>query len=464
MSWGRPKKVRNGSRPSPPAGAIVILALVIGVSGFSLLSAADGQVRIHIDPQVPEGISPDGQRIYVVTETDGIITAPRLRIKAENLPALKKVYLSCLFIPGPHRNPTKLSRTPFIISPSFRGKLINNHTCYLTTGPRGTIEVEFRCEPYAGDRYILSLSRGLPPRVYRYPDRRQHRILKREALASRVFSVWKILYLEPVKVIRGVRFPRSVLQRLADNLSGMNIECRYAPDPVIIDPREKNLALFFSSGDAADPSAPVLRYGPRMGVDMDFLMEMINRRFSDQRPHTLNIIIFGFQSPDSDLIRNSVTGLSQEYGENVPRELIDYAELHFNSQAVYADQVGGQSPVIFCWSDFFYRVAQLWRVEHAALLARALLHEIGHYMMRHSRPRSEELSGFDPHGHLREETAAEDPFIMSGISRIPARERKFLKNLQWHPLTQRIIRRSFILKPPDGNNRKKQQQAIAAGR
>lgn len=453
MSWRKSRKALKADPPVPAGRAVFLLALLVLPFGLPPAAPVEGP-QIHITARTTGGISPDGQRVYVVKETEGVITAPRIRITVRGLPVGRKVFLSCHFIPGPYRRLTELSRTPFILNPSGRVKLVNNRICQLTTGNRGTAEVGFRCEPYAGDRYILLLSRGLPSRVHRYPHRRQQRIMEKNALASRVFSIWKIMNLEPVKVLRGVRFPPEVMGRVADNLSRLNIEVRYSPDLVTLDPRDKQMIPYFSAADSTGPQGMVARYGPRLGVDMDFLMEMINRRFSDRRPDTLNIIIFGFQSRHSDLIRNSHPGISSVYGETPSRDLLDPGELNFNFQAVYVDQRGGQSPVIFCWSDFFYMAAHFWRVEHAALLTRAILHEIGHYLMRHSRPRTEELSGFDPQGHLREDILGGDTYIMSGISRSPARLRKFLKNLQWHPLTQRIFRRSFFLKPPEGYDRR----------
>jgi hypothetical protein len=77
------------------------------------------------------------------------------------------------------------------------------------------------------------------------------------------------------------------------------------------------------------------------------------------------------------------------------------------------------------------------------LMARVLLHDTGHFLMIKTKPLEAEEAILDDQGHIKSELTPDRIFIMSGIGKSSWLERRFIKNLRWHSVVQRIIGRYF---------------------
>ena len=424
---------------------ILLPALIL--RGSPGISSPGPPITLTITGKTAGIYDPRRHRVYVQAQENGVIQTPRLQIRVTGLPGHQKIFILCRFIPGPYREVTMPGRSLFQIS-GGKGRILNMNTCQLTADSSGEARVDFVCTRYAGDRFVLMVQYAAESFAVGQNYANFSRRLEKNARAIAVFDLWKRMVIEDLHILKGVRFPGDgVMNLVRENLARLHIDCEISLARGRIDPALPSLSPFFSAAGLGTDSSGSRRYGPRLGADMDFLLESLHRMYSDRKAHTLKIIIFGFISPELDLLKE---GAFFGYDRVISRRQLETRELNFNFQALYLDQEQGRAPVIFCWSDFFYLLSRWWRVPHDQLLARVLLHEIGHFLMRHSRFREKELHCFDPHGHLLESVTGNRTFMMQGISPLRGREKVFLRDMQWHPVTQRIIRRSFILSDGDG--------------
>jgi hypothetical protein len=304
----------------------------------------------------------------------------------------------------------------------------NMYSTSTITNKYGESYILFTASTYAGDRYKIIVRENKDNATI--PT-----IAKSNALV-----VWKRLYIEKPKVLKNVRFPQDTLNLVRTNLEKLNIELMTTGGRIILDPKHRGISNFFGN-DTGD-----LRYGPNNMIDFTYMLKFSRYKLTDKNQSTINVVIMGSRSKESDLIKNRSSSPSQRLqSENhfytYKKKDVDYRENYTNANAI---AYSGDSPSIFIWSDYCWVVSKILKMPHEKVLAGIILHELGHHLLMFERGKEEWNQILDSSGHLSEILTTQRS-IMNGIDiRSERREKKFFKNPKWHPEIEKLIRRDFI--------------------
>lgn len=356
-----------------------------------------------------------------------------------------RVYWSYVYTPA-YEEPGQTASLHFNPFSSCSGFTLSKKDDSTTADEKGETRVRFTSSTYAGDSFrIGACFHSLGSSEERFAA---------AAVTSGPLVTWKRLYLEQPKVLKNVRFPNSTWKWVRSNLETLNIELiiEEKNNPAELDPVRCRTADYFSGPKDGD-----LRYGPRLNADMNLMLWHISERSGDDRPETINVVILGAVSQDHDLIKNSPLPTTQppqpvNYDYSYKRRDVNPSEFLSNGTAV---ALLGDYPSIFIWSDYWWIFSRVVKVDHDKTLARAILHELGHHLLKPVKGKTGKI--LDNQNHLSKKITIQRS-IMNGYrlmqvdrSRKPTfhpesirRERRFIKNPTWHPQVERLIRRFYI--------------------
>lgn len=353
-----------------------------------------------------------------------------------------RIYWSYEYIKGPLNTRDSLYINPFFQYTTYLFQRQDNSTI---ADEKGETAILFIGTSYAGDRFRVGAgSRPGQNNAERFID---------AEIKSQPLSVWKRLYLEQPKVLKGVKFPETTWEAVCSNLARLNIEVRIKHPAIELDPLQPGFSSYFS-GAKED-----YRYGPGLSPDFTAALSNIARRTADIDPETINVIILGAISADYDLIKARALSSSgppcpANYNYLYRRKNIDRDEFMSHGSAL---AMLGDCPTIFIWADYWWVYSKLVKVGHDKVLARTILHELGHHLLKSQLGAPGSI--LDRCGHLSPAVTT-DRSIMNGynvlaLSRMGkfcfsweaiSQEKRFIKNPTWHPLEEQLIRQYYI--PP----------------
>jgi hypothetical protein len=409
-----------------------------------IFTAASGQAELcrmslaGIGREDLRSIGPDF-RIYVGREGDRP-RKPRLLVRVHGLNPGSKVYWHCGYVTGP-LNDAQAGASSFLSAAA--GHAFHAAEVSSLADGSGRAAVEFTGTTYAGDRFRLGW--GLKPHAQ--AEASWHG----PGAGGVSLTVWKRLYLEPVKVLKNVRFPASVWERVSRRLAAINIELRMAGGFEEIDPWRRELAGFFHSGGNGPGRGPGFdpRYGPliRPWQEQGMVLKDLARLTSDGDSETISVVVLGAFSRGNDLIADAgVEPPSPRPVDYAHRYLKHDLNLDELSQAGMGSAIGGDCPAIFIWSDFWWLVSRVLKLSHEETLERVILHELGHQLLNALPSPASAL--LDENGHLYERFCL-GKTIMGGFgplltSNQRAAEKKFIRNPGWHDRVEILIRGGYL--------------------
>lgn len=310
---------------------------------------------------------------------------------------------------------------------SFKNYSFNRKSQSSQSDESGSVKVLFTTGHVAGDRLQFGASLS-PPRL-------GYLSLSRANIKSPPIVLWKRLYLEYPKVLQGVHFPLATWNGVTRALNQTFIELILNPTPQVLDPKDLSLPDIFY-GPEED-----LRYGPRSRFGYGYALQKLTE-VDDSLKYTINLFILGAHSRGRDLIKGT-------FKPPLPQP-VDYA-FPYKSRMIEINETGnvgtglaagGHSPCVIVWSDYWYMCAKKLKVPHHKMLARVLLHEIGHHLLKSENLQDHPL--LDQYGHLRQ-PPAHTYTIMGGYTLDPQTpNRRFIKKPKWHPKIKSLIQSNYI--------------------
>ena len=288
---------------------------------------------------------------------------------------------------------------------------------------------------------------------------------RRALLKSKPFRIWKRVFLEPPRVLKHVQFPVQTWEWVIKNLEKLHIEVVGLKNSIELDPSHPDISHHF------DHTHKDLRYGPRTDRDFGLALQQISNQFSDRDPKTINFIILGALSKDRDLISPVKENLS------LPPQPVNYhypykkRDINLNEAYTYGTgyAFGGECPSIVIFSDFWFMASKILDMPHEKILARVILHELGHHLLMNKTGGKY----LDPYGHPLKPIASYQSIITplatkytihmkkgimhgmqfihlnrSGETTISSEgknaERQLIKKLVWNKDIERLIRKNFL--------------------
>lgn len=392
-------------------------------------------------------------RAYVTREGKNQ-KSPRFLLEVTGIRPGTRIFWSYDHESGPYNPADKLPLDPFI---SYENHGFNHWTDSTVADQKGESRVMVRTSCYAGDRFRFGAGFKQYAAGFRDEDAMSIRF-RNAVLKTRPVTIWKRIFFENPKILKNVLFPQETWRHVVQNLETLNIECRGAFRPQIIDPSDRRIFYYFythpddpSRGKGKDP-----RYGPEGYGPMEVMISRLNIMFSDEKKNTINILLMGAISQQRDLIKNQFPAnrslIPAQYQHRYRNSEIDMMEWRAYKTGL---SMTGQSPAIVIWSDFWWLASKAIGVSHAKSLARVILHELGHHLLMF-RTENQEKS-LDSKGHLHPTLVTRKSMMTgSGIFRLNRRgrptvspnvmriERHFINNPTWHPKIQMLIRRDYV--------------------
>ncbi len=438
-----------------PTGVVYLLVMITGcvfAGKAKPLKVQNGNIKgeMTIAGVKKEDVSLDRfpQRMYV-RGYGTVQIGTQIICKIGGLKPGMRIYWSYEYIAGHLNTRNSLYMNPFF---QYTTYLYRRQDKSTITDEKGETAVLFIGTSYAGDKFRIGA--GLRPG--RYNAER----FNCAEIKSQPLSVWKRLYLEQPKVLKGVNFPGTAWEAVCSNLARLNIEVQVKLPAIELDPFQPGLACYFS-GSNEDP-----RYGPGLSRDFTAALSDIARRTADIDPETINVIILGAISADYDLIKEPVLSSSGppypvNYNYFYRKKNIDRNEFMSHGSAL---AMLGDCPAIFIWADYWWIYSKLVKAGHDKVLARTILHELGHHLLKSQV--GAPGSVLDRDGHLSQSVTT-DRSIMNGYNVLAittagkfcfsgeaiSQERMFIKNPTWHPLEEQLIRQYYI--PPQRQEKNK---------
>ncbi len=399
-------------------------------------------------------------RLYVRPKGDQQIPG-QLILTASGFKPGTEVYWSFKYRQG-HLNPDKntlkscfFTHGNFDFNPQDQSSQINQN---------GQASVRFTGTTYAGDCFQF----GVDIQKKRQPSRHEFFIedrLRWALLKSKPFRVWKRIFLEPPKVLKHVQFPVQTWEWVIKNLERLHIEIVGSKNSIELDPSHPDISHHFNH------THQDLRYGPRTDRYFGLALQQISNQFSDRNPKTINIIILGALSKDRDLIGPANENL------NLPPQPVNYLypyrkrDINLREASTYGTgyAIEGACPSIVIFSDFWFMASKILDMPHEKILARVILHELGHHLLMHKTGGKY----LDPYGHPLNPIASYRLIstflvtwsmihmkkgIMHGVEFIHVNgagkttissdgrnsERQLIKKLVWNKEIERLIRKDFL--------------------
>jgi len=408
-------------------------------------ASADPQlpsITIEISSTVPDTINKTDlpYRVYV-SESEGRQVPAQLIVKVRGAAPGEKVVWAVDYHPGPER------QSRLKLHSLFQGTAASPYDSIEMTsqaGPDGEASVLFTTSTYAGDRFQLGAD------IYQIKKRSSS--FHKARFKTAPFVVWKKIYFEAPKVLKNVRFPAETWQEVRSNLARMHLELQGPSIPQTLDPSHPELNKYFttSPGDPARGNGQDPRYGPSStrGKFLNFILSEIANLYEDGNPTTVNIIILGCLSMNSDLIQGKETRRTPlpqpvDYEYHYQTDDLDLREVSMHGMGM---QMGEDSPAIYVWSDFWWMASRVINIPHEKALCRVILHELGHHILNQITLKTVEI--LDDSGHILENRSIKKT-IMSGFSSLQdseerRRERVFINKPEWHSYIEWLIRKYFI--------------------
>jgi len=443
------RNIKEKNRPRLIVPSLVLF--MIFLPGFPKHSLADTPKHIVKDPISSSFLMIKGE---TMTDVDPVKNPGRLYVKGNGnvqsgatiilrvtgIAPGARVYWSFHYRPeSSNPNKTILTQT-FSPRPPYSFFKVDNSSI---SDKHGVAQVAFTATTFAGDR--IQFGAGLKTAAD------MNRRFRLATLKSKTFQVWKRLYVEQPMVLKNVRFPQETWDHIKKNLEELNIELTGVFKPGVLDPTHPKCRELFS-GKEND-----LRYGPLGNWDFGIRLEHINILFSDKNPATVNIVVLGALSPNHDLIKNMKQAAARppqpvKYDYRYKRKDLNPTEFFSYGTAM---AIIGYSPSVFVWSDYWWMFSQRVKVPHAKTLARVLLHELGHHLLKNAGHSGESI--LDNYGHIKDHLAYERTIMngcqlsvikdgkgwdFSGIS--VSKERRFIRKPVWHHRVKRLIRQYYI--------------------
>ncbi len=342
------------------------------------------------------------------------------------------------------RGPLKESRIPYPAAFSAYGEYSFNPGDNSTLADeKGETGLLFTSSTYAGDSFQFG--------VGFIPQRGSQKQFSHAVIKTKPLVLWKRIYLEQPKVLKRVRFPNTTWDWVCISLARLNIEVKGKLVPLELAPAQPGLFHYFS-GTGHD-----LRYGPRVNSDFSTELTDISMRASDSSPRTINVVILGALSKSHDLIKDSPRSPRK------PPQPVDY-DYPYRKQDVNPQELRsfgtaaaliGDYPTIFIWSDYWWIISKRINSDHDKTLARVILHEIGHHLLRAIMGKAGKI--LDNQGHILD-TATSRPSIMNGYKLAPYSkngrldisplsihlEKKLIKQPTWNHRVEKLIRQYYI--------------------
>ena len=443
-------------------GAVITLnCLLIACNGiktgklFSSNRVNLPSIRLTVSPapETKANLQLSPARLYVSRQKDSQ-RPPRLILKASGLSPGMKVYWSYRYQSGPRNPDIKLLVSPFS---RYENHSYNHWEDSTIADHKGESMVLFKATTYAGDRFQFGI--GLKEYLAGFKNESNMSIrFRNSSPKSKIFEVWKRIQFERPKVLKRVRFPQTTWKYIKYSLEQINIECLGNFTPILLNPADSSIFYYFYTfiddpfrGRGKDP-----RYGPEGYGPINVMLSRLNIIYSDEKPSTISLFIFGATSKNKDLINNH----SEDKNTPVP---VDY-HYHYSPEesdliewSAYGtgSSMAGKSPAIFIWSDFWWLASKSINVSHAKSLARVILHEIGHHLLMFKSGDHEGI--LDSTGHPVASLVTQKSIMTgSGITRLNKRgksvvsrnsirrERRFIENPRWNPKIEMLIRRDFL--------------------
>lgn len=444
---------------------ITINCLLIACNGIKAgnLSLSNQGIRSSIRltvspaPETKANLQLSPARLFVSRKKDSQ-QPPRLILKVTGLSPGTKMYWSYRYQCGPRNPDTKLPFSPFSC---YENHSYNYWEDSTIADHKGESMVLFKATTYAGDRFQFGI--GLKEYLAGFKNESNLSIrFRNSSPRSKIFEVWKRIRFERPKVLKRVRFPQTTWKYIKDNLEQINIECLGNFTPIELNPSDSSIFYYFYTfindplrGRGKDP-----RYGPEGYGPIEVMLSRLNIIYSDEKPSTISLFIFGTTSKNKDLINNhsedKETPIPVDYHYHYSPEEMDLIEW---SAYGTGSSMAGKSPAIFIWSDFWWLASKGIDVSHAKSLARVILHEIGHHLLMFKSGDHEGI--LDSTGHPVATLVTQKSIMTgSGIIRFNKgggsfvsrnsirRERRFIENPRWNPKIEMLIRRDFL--PSEG--------------
>lgn len=397
------------------------------------------EMRIQGAGKKDVNLEPDPGRLYV-RGNGKKQSGAQIILKISGLKPNSRIYWSYEYNKGPLNQRNTLYTNPFSSCPDFSFYRKDNSTI---TDENGETRLLFTSTTYAGDSFRIGAG------FQRKEDHYQQ--FAGAEIKSKHFVVWKRLYLEQPKVLKNVRFPRSTWELVRSNLEKLSIEITMKSSPVEFDPSCPAISSYFS-GMKDD-----LRYGPRYSLALGAELSHIGELSSDRSTSTINVVILGAVSKNHDLIKNP------SLSSSLPPQPVNYdylykkRDVNLSEFMSYGTAVAmiGDCPSIFIWSDYWWMFSKIVKVDHDKALARVILHELGHHLLRSQFAARSGI--LDAQGHLTRAVTA-NRSIMNGYKLLQTdtrgrvffspvttrQERRFIKHPTWHPQVERLIRQYYI--------------------
>lgn len=396
-------------------------------------------------------------RIYVNNRQNSQ-KPPQLVLKVKGLKPGTTVYWTFKYRKGPN-NINQIPRQAFLSSQIKHP--YNQWDDSTITNQDGESEVLFTGTTYAGDSFQFGISLKEYRGGFKNEDKMSIRF-RNSIKKTKSFVIWKKIFFEEPKILKNVRFPYNTWKLVKKNLEQLNIECVGLLNPIELNPADPSIYYYFynQKKDPLRGKKKNARYGPGEYGPMEVMLSRLNTIYSDKNPKTINIFIFGAASKERDLIQNvSSSGdpvpQPVDYNHSYTRDEIDLSEwTAFGT----GKSMGGPSPAIFIWSDFWWLGSKIIKTTHEKSLARVILHELGHYLLMFKRGGKEGI--LDKTGHLEMSLITKNSIMTgSSITRLNQKgqpynssaamklERRFINNPTWHPKIEMLIRRDYL--PPE---------------
>jgi hypothetical protein len=378
-------------------------------------------------------------RLYV-KGNGRVQSGAQIMLKITGLKPGTRIYWSYEFIKGPMNERNYIYMKPFSTCGDYAFNSKDNST---VTNEKGESLIFFTGTTYAGDSFRFGAGFCLG-------ENNEQQFSSAE-IKSRLFVVWKRLYLEQPKVLKNVRFPQSTWELVRSNLTRMNIELIVKSKPVELDPFHPRISSYFR-GKKDD-----FRYGPGRSPVFKEILSDICRYSADGSHGTINVVVLGAISEDHDLIKGSSIsspGPPQPANYNYSYKKKDVNPGEFLSYGTAIAMIG-DCPAIFIWADYWWVFGKVVKAGHEKCLTRVILHELGHHLLRSQFGKKGEV--LDDKGHLCE-AVTNRRSIMNGYKLLQSdkagrvffspvttrKEKKFIKNPTWHPRVEKLIRQYYI--------------------
>ncbi len=410
------------------------------------------QAKIIIEPvrKTAANLKTNPVRLYV--RGNGLVQrGAQIIIRIKGIKPYSTIYWSFLYQKGRYNERSYLFPHPFS---ACSGYSFDSREQSSVADKNGESAVFFRGSTYAGDKFQVGASL----------DYKQYNRVRfaNATIKSKPIEIWKRIYLEQPKVLKYVRFPLTTWNLVCDILAKINIEVNIykRQKTTIIDPSLPDFKEYFSIAEGTGQR----RYGPRSTLGLGISLGDLNMQTSDGSFKTVNVMVLGAVSQNHDLIRDKAFSSAA-----LPPCPVDY-EYNYKKRDVNPDEFLsygsaiaqlGSCPSIVIWSDYWWIFSKIVKVPHDQVMARAILHEIGHHLLRKvpqgTKGTRADVIVLDKQGHvtldITDQRSLMNGYCLLSVTRrgrvfldrgTIAKERKFIKNPTWHPEVERLIRQYYI--------------------